>query len=668
MYRLNYLLLAILFFSELLQFNNQLLSAEAQTSEGMKESWQRDLDYEEKMHITELIRGLDVPYQYRNEIIEKLVTAGMGKNKQIVESQLISALNFKNMQIRMGVVEIMLRIGNAHKFTTAIANMITYEPFSDVRIKVIRILPAFMISTFKKRASSLALLDAEDFSLTTDLREILRRPPIKSNSMKLDPKKARTRMSVINAITSQLDPIGTAINGLTLKNKQLEIKILLDNLTYEKFNGNIDDCIDKWLRIRNSAKIKDKDFIITVQSNACKMLSAIGGIEAWKQLIALSRVDRLESKIAAGSAFAELSHFSQEIWERDQSVLAGVYIYPDDIYNWNNFSSKIIKKNTNAYGSIIWEYLSTEAKLTITNIEKNKGTNPLIEISQLKKKTICDAINVALNSYDLLVKLQKNNYDDIFDKNEKKILNKRPEEIKTEEIAHLNRLIFENKFNYNVRHHKNWGRISEEEKIWRLKRQQYCKKLMASAYEFGMKTLESNSSSVVLRSYAYKTLGNCRKKEAVFLLYDWAARKEKDRSLLPEVCDALGEIGGIEAAKALSQLANFKGYSSSVTEIQREYRSVFSAFSALGAIAKRPEDSGGIYALMELARHLNDKRKIPGLPSIKKQALWQLRYAFQEGRENINPKEWLKVRENYLRKTNKNKRRSVVFKAIISSQ
>ncbi|MHC4871582.1 MAG: hypothetical protein ACYTFY_07035 [Planctomycetota bacterium] len=654
-FRLNFILFSIIL---------GIFAAFPATGSELKESWQRDLDYEEKMHITELIRSLNVPYQQRKHVVEKLVAIGMGINKNIVEDQLINALDFDNMQIRMAVIEIMVKIGNSHKFISSIGNILTYEPFADVRIKAIRNMSAFMIPGYKERRKALDILDAEVFNITEDLKVVMRQPPMKRSGAELDPKKTRTRIGLITVLAAQLDPIGTAIRGLRIKNKQLATKDLLEYLTGDKYEGNIKEIIDRWLRIRASAELKNKSFVISVQEETCNMLAAIGGIEAWKELFELSKVQREESKLAAAKAFSELTEFAQKTWQEDQGILRGAFLSPDDIYNWHDFSNALVSHRDitkNNFSSLIWNYLSTEAKLAINSIAKDSETKEA-EISFMKKKSICDSINFSFGKSELLMQLNPGNLDHTAtSKDDEKIAAKKSTEFKYEEISHLNRLFFEKEFKYNVRKHTSWHRIAEEEKIWRLERQQNCKNLISKALVFGTNILNSGKSSPSLRKYGYKILGHCRNSKVIHLLYDWAVRKETNRSLLTDICEALGEIGGTEGVKALAQLASYKGYSSSVAHLQREYRSVFTAFTALGTIAKRPADPGGKLATLELTTHLNDKRSIPGLPSIKKQALWQLRYSFQEGRRNLSPEEWLLTREEYLKRKNENKRVSVEF-------
>lgn len=630
----------------------------------LKESWQRDLDYEEKMHIAELIRGLDVPYYQRAPIVEKIVAIGMGRDKAIVEDQLVDALDFDNMQIRMAVIEIMARIGNANKFIPAIGNILIYEPFVDVRIKAVQCLPVFLIGNYKERIEALSLLDADSYIMTDNLKNVLRSPPLKRNRREVDHEKARTRISIIAVLSNQLDPIGTALKGLNIKNKQIEIKKLIENLTSERFEGELNKIEDKWLRVRPNAVLKDENFINTIQEVSCKVLVDIGAIESWQGLLELSKVNRNAPKVAAIKSFAQLTSYAQEIWNIDEDILCGAFLFPHDIYDWKLFCQDIqkeiqINKNSRNYSSILWDNISTEAKLTISSIAEQNDNKQ--EISDTKKNTICDSVNKSFANFNFMKKLYNSSKLPALPANEEKQLAKKEEELSKNEIVHLNRIIFEQIYKGNIRFHQTWKEISEEERIWRIQRHQECKNLIKNAFAFANGILNSESKNESLRKYAYMILGFSKKKESVPLLYDWAARKEPDRALLTEICEALGEIGGIAAVKALGQLSNYKGYSSSVTQLQREYRSVFTAFNALGVIARKPYDKGRKHAVIELSRHLNDKRSIPGLPSIRNQALWQLQFSFQEGRNDLTPEQWLIVQEEYLKKKSGKKLLSIEF-------
>jgi hypothetical protein len=210
-------------------------------------------------------------------------------------------------------------------------------------------------------------------------------------------------------------------------------------------------------------------------------------------------------------------------------------------------------------------------------------------------------------------------------------------------------MALEIKFAGNLLEHTSWRQVEETERIWRSSLQRNAVATVNATYKLGSELLTSGAApNHVIRSLAYQALGKCRKSSGVPILYEWAVRKEKNHSHRIVICEALGNIGGISAVKALTQLATYKGYGASPMEKRDEYMAICSAFSALAKIASRADDNGAERAIKEIIKFAGDTRKLPNLPSIGEQALWYLQANLKSPSDSHSEKYWLNWRKKHL--------------------
>jgi hypothetical protein len=232
------------------------------------------------------------------------------------------------------------------------------------------------------------------------------------------------------------------------------------------------------------------------------------------------------------------------------------------------------------------------------------------------------------------------------------------------QVRHLNRLALEMVFPRALRRHRSWRDVDAAESSWRRDEQKRCRAVAEAGYRLARRVLADRqvAQAPPVRRQAYRMLGAARWPAAVPLLLEEALHRERRAALRADIAWALGQIGGVEAAQALGQLAVYKGYGATMTERQEEYRGVVAAIDALGRIAGRAGDEGAAVALQELLRILGDGRalaELQDLPPFSRHAQRALQVHLREGRSTLSEEAWRRAQREHLAAEASRRRESI---------
>lgn len=179
---------------------------------GETSTWSRELEDRDRMRMGEKIQALDGPYNRRLPFVLDLVRDAQGPSRALVVDQLHRSLDLGNMQIRLGVVEVLARIGDPASVDPLIQRMI-YEPVGEVRMSILRHLPLFCIPDPDERDQVRDRIERDLYEVPPRLRAVMRQPPVDARG-RFDATLDRTRQSVTHGVVSQLDAVDAAIDGI----------------------------------------------------------------------------------------------------------------------------------------------------------------------------------------------------------------------------------------------------------------------------------------------------------------------------------------------------------------------------------------------------------------------------------------------------------------------
>ncbi len=253
-----------------------LVSCFISTVSAREEAWEEELQYEARVRINMMIKGLDAPYSKRKAFVDELVAMAGGKLHTLMLQQLSTAIKRGNAQITEGIIEVFTRVDDESKIP-ALENELLYNQAPDVRLSIILHLPVFCVSSSQERGALLDLLESGERNLPERLINDLR-------TMPLDPKTGKyniqldedIRGRVEKALSWQLNPVEAIIEfGLEKRNQDralLMLKYFLDiDLGYSKKSW-----MEFWKSRGRTYQSPAQDEILETQINACRMLGFMG--------------------------------------------------------------------------------------------------------------------------------------------------------------------------------------------------------------------------------------------------------------------------------------------------------------------------------------------------------------------------------------------------------
>ncbi len=286
----------------------------AATAAEIEEGWERDLQHATKLLITEQIQGLDTPIVQRRQPVKALVHEGSGANAALTLRLLAEALSRENRQTREGSVDVLAQIGNA-KSVPALAWQLRYDTFRGVRMRILRVLPVFLLQgRGRLRHEVLELLDRDTYAMPNRLRKVLRQPPRRSSTQELDSALDRLQQTIARAIIGQLDPVASAIVGLGSTQSDTKARKVLQRFCGRSLGRNREEWLEAWKNqgLRFDSPLREE--ITTLQVAACEMIADIGA-EGSEQLCArllrLVRMDRERVTAAALATIGTLTDLAQ---------------------------------------------------------------------------------------------------------------------------------------------------------------------------------------------------------------------------------------------------------------------------------------------------------------------------------------------------------------------
>ncbi|GEM_PF-2574758 len=599
--------------------------------------WQQDLRYEERTRVGELMSALDHPYPMRRKAVAELVSMAQGEASGLVREELMRGLGLDNPQIRQGAVEAMSRIGD-EGLLSAITSALPYEPVLDVRVSMLRALPCFAVDE-ADRTRVVDLFEEEGYRVTEEMRALLRRRPFDARRGRgADTETLRRRRAVAHALADQLDPVGTAIQGLDDKNYASQARRIVARLWREDLPDRPAEVRAAWDRTRPEARLSDLAFVRAVQDLAARLIADLGVFETTDQLSELGMCERPQARTIALRTLAALAEFAHVRWAEDEEVLTGPWFGEADVLDYHGFMHALDPEAEGPPGpldALLWERLPPVIRAQ-ARAEYGKGEDSL-------KDAVLDALNDLLALPDLadrapeLVQAAGA---------QMQALVEQPaggDELSRVRLAHLNRRLVEAAYPRFLHRHRVWRPVDDAQRSRRRQEQDDCRAAVQAAYELSRALAAEDGLDVSARRWVYAALGAARVPEAVGLLAEQALRAQTDADLRVEICHALGRIGGREAAGALGELAVYRGHAASLLGRQAEYRVVCAAYQALGDIVARPDDRGAREATRLLVRALDETRPPPdaSLPGFAQQALRELRVALDRGEASTEPEEWL---------------------------
>ncbi len=293
-----------------------LLRAPAACGGGAVEDWEKDLQREVKLRIARHIQGLDAPTQYREKQMRALVEAGRGEHAELVLDMLHNAFSYDNPQIREGVVDVLARIGRPAS-VPVLARQLRYETFLDIRLRILGILPIFLLPHRPNvQAELLVISENENYAMTDRLRSILRRGPVRVTGGVYDPVLHHLRQSIVAAVAEQLDPIGAAIRGVDSKRDDPQARETLRILCGTSMGRTREDWLQAWEAQRVKFHSPLDVQLATVQTRACRVLADIGAEGTEAVLAELEGLLRLPRPTANEAALRMTAALAAVAWQR----------------------------------------------------------------------------------------------------------------------------------------------------------------------------------------------------------------------------------------------------------------------------------------------------------------------------------------------------------------
>jgi HEAT repeat protein len=186
----------------------------------------------------------------------------------------------------------------------------------------------------------------------------------------------------------------------------------------------------------------------------------------------------------------------------------------------------------------------------------------------------------------------------------------------------------------------------EAEVAWRERKVVSDRRLLEFAKEAGLKLITQKND--VVRSAAYDCLGATANPAVTVVLAKRLLQGGESAGGQIMLARALGEIGDVEAVKALVTLSRFHSYTSDAKALREEYEIILAAVRGLGAIAAKFSSDEATGAFEELLVLLENKRELPGSPRrtdeaktlIQDVALLQLQQIMNLRATETDPRVW----------------------------
>lgn len=160
--------------------------------------------------LQELVDSLNAGSRTRAQVIDKIAQELAGPNRMAMQAMLFDGLENKGLLIKLGCVEALARRGQAAD-AVALTKVLPLLAQTEVRIKIIRLLPAFYLHSDERlRRAFIEAVDNQQGRIDKSLLDRLRLPP-ESRRGRFLPEQDEMRLIVERAIAGQLDPIATII-------------------------------------------------------------------------------------------------------------------------------------------------------------------------------------------------------------------------------------------------------------------------------------------------------------------------------------------------------------------------------------------------------------------------------------------------------------------------
>jgi len=278
------------------------------------EDWEKDLQREDKIRISRWILSLNAPPSERREATTRLVEESRGENGAVVLELLHDTFSLNNPQIREGVVEVLAEIARPES-VPILARQLRFDSFMDVRIRIMRLLPVFLLPEEPKlREEILALAARENYSMTERLRSALQRGPLRLAPHGYDADLDHLRRSVVQALMSQLDPVATAIEGLGSKKDDSLAQETVLYFLGRSLGESQDESLERWKTLgleSECLKIMDISILETTAAQMLADVGAEGSEELIRLLQRLTRVKRPAANETALQAAAALTRVAR---------------------------------------------------------------------------------------------------------------------------------------------------------------------------------------------------------------------------------------------------------------------------------------------------------------------------------------------------------------------
>lgn len=233
-------------------------------------------DYNARQRISDLILSLDVTHAVREKLVRKLLLEAHGPNAPLVRELLVQHLPEVTDQARLGIIEVMTLMGNPDDLPF-LQTELRYDGFLDTRIQIIRTLPVFRIGPDPKLYGEIyEMLNREPYQLTGRARALLRARPRDPGSDAYDAAQDRVNQQVEAALSEQLDPVGTMIEGISSRRDGVRANDLLREFCPSSLGNTQADWRQAWQERGLDYESPRQHDLDQIRSNACRMLADIG--------------------------------------------------------------------------------------------------------------------------------------------------------------------------------------------------------------------------------------------------------------------------------------------------------------------------------------------------------------------------------------------------------
>lgn len=278
-----------------------------------EDTWENALALQARRRIASNIKALDQQVQLRWKEVKELVEDGRSANADLTIELLLRALPRGNHQLKEGIIEVLTQIGDPRGIPP-IDYELRFDIYPDLRMWSMKTLPVFLLPADRALQNEfLKQAENQSYSLTDRMVEVLHRPPMRTSNNEFDSSLEQRRRNVIRAIASQLNPVGTAIQGFGTKRSDERARQALSYFAGSQIRHNHQKWIERWKTAGVNFLLPRQDEISMLQVTACMVLADIGApatpeiLEGLKRLLQKKEPALREASLNCLSAMCDVA-------------------------------------------------------------------------------------------------------------------------------------------------------------------------------------------------------------------------------------------------------------------------------------------------------------------------------------------------------------------------